>query len=86
MSEAEGGLERTSRVVMNGSATKHGIVFDFRATKGGTVGSNDNQLGLARAQGLQSRLDAQTVLAALHDEGKARVDRLNRLFLYSDAN
>lgn len=48
---------------------------------GGIVG-NDDQLGLALAEGLQGLLVAQAKLAGLHDQSQTSIDALQSLFLW----
>lgn len=54
---------------------------DFLPEMGSVVG-NDDQLGLALAEGLQGLLVAQAVLAGLHDQSQTSIDALQSLFLW----
>ena len=74
-------LNVVTSVMVDTSTAQHGIVFNFRTAKGGAVGADNHQLGLSLADALQSGLVAQAVLAALHNESKARVYGFNVLLL-----
>lgn len=47
----------------------------------GSIVGDDDQLGLALAQGLQGLLVSEAVLAGLHDQRQAGVDAIQSLFL-----
>ena len=78
---------------MHARLGQHGVVLQFGLAQRGAVARNQNQLGygykrtwmvvrtFALAQGLEGRLVAQRVLAALHDQRQAGVDGLDGLFL-----
>lgn len=44
---------------MNGGLGKHGVVLELTLAEGGSVGSDDDQLGLAGAEGLDGGLVAE---------------------------
>lgn len=50
----------------------------------GSVVGDDDQLGLTLAEGLQSLLVAQAVLAGFHDQSQTSVDALQSLFLWNE--
>ena len=68
----------TSGVVVNVGLGKHRVVLDLRLAEGRAVVADDDELGLAGTQSLESRLVPQGVLAGLHHERQARVDGLRR--------
>lgn len=45
--------------VVDGSLGEHGVVLELRLAERGSVASDDDQLGLARAQALEGRLVAK---------------------------
>lgn len=53
---------------------KHRVILDLRLAEGRAVIADDDELGLARSQGLEGGLVAQGVLARLHHKREARVD------------
>lgn len=59
---------------MNGGLGEHGVVLKLGLAERGSVGSDDDQLGLARAQGLHGRLSTQGDLTGLHHQGEPGVD------------
>lgn len=59
---------------MDGGLGEHGVVLELRLAERGSVGSNDDQLGLARAQSLHGRLSTQGDLTGLHHQGEPGVD------------
>lgn len=59
---------------MDGGLGEHGVVLKLRLAEGGSVGSNDDQLGLAGAQSLHGRLSTQGDLAGLDNQGKLGVE------------
>lgn len=46
--------------VVNGSLGKHGVVLELRLAERGSVGGDDDELGLAVTEGLQGRLVSQS--------------------------
>ena len=62
-----------SREVMNWSLGQHAVVLKLRLAERGGVASNNDQLGLARSQTLQSALIAKDDFAGLHNQRQARV-------------
>ena len=44
---------------MDGSLGKHGVVLELRLAERGSVGGDDDELGLAVTEGLQGRLVSQ---------------------------
>ena len=67
-----------TRVVVDSGLGKHGEVLDLGLAEGRAVIADDDELGLAGTQSLESRLVPQGVLAGLHHERQARVDGLGR--------
>lgn len=59
---------------MDGGLGEHGVVLELRLAEGRGVGSDDDQLGLARAQSLHGRLSTQGDLTGLHHQGEPGVD------------
>ena len=55
--------------------------FTVSLPQGRGVAGDDDELGLALAEGLQGLLVAQDVLAGLHHQGEPGVDGLGRLLL-----
>lgn len=53
---------------------QHGIVLDLALAQGRAVVGDQDQLGLALPQSLQSCLVTQAVLATLHDQLQSRID------------
>ena len=45
---------------MDGSLGKHGVVLELRLAERGSVGGDDDELGLAVTEGLQGRLVSQS--------------------------
>ena len=70
-------------VVVNLNLGKHGKVLDLGLAKGRAVGSDEDHLGLALAEGLGGGLVAEDGLAGLHDQLKAGVHVLHVLLLRS---
>lgn len=71
---------------MDGDLAQHGVVLELRLAERGRVASDDDELGLAGTQALQSRLVTESDLARLHDQRQARgqgVGLLLRLFKLS---
>lgn len=60
--------------VVDRSLGQHGVVLQLRLAERGGVGSDDDQLGLARAQSLHGRLGTEGDLAGLHHQGEPGVD------------
>jgi hypothetical protein len=56
------------------SLGQHAVVLQLRLAERRSVASNDDQLGLARAQRLQRALVADSNLAGLHDKRQLGVD------------
>lgn len=50
----------------------------------GSIVGDDDQLGLALAQGLQGLLVSEAVLAGFHDQRQTGVDAIQSLFLLGD--
>lgn len=61
---------------MNGGLGQHGVVLELTLAERRGVGSDDNQLGLARAQSLHGRLSTEGDLTGLHHQGEPGVDLL----------
>lgn len=59
---------------MDRSLGQHGVVLQLRLAERGGVGSDDDQLGLTRAQSLHGRRSAQGDLTGLHHQGEPGVD------------
>jgi hypothetical protein len=59
--EAE--AERTAIVMVHPALGEHSVVFDLGFTERGTVIGDDNELGLARAERLESSLVPEGVFA-----------------------
>lgn len=59
---------------MDRSLGQHGVVLQFGLAERGSVGSDDDQLGLTGAQSLHGRLDTQGDLAGLHHQSEPGVD------------
>lgn len=55
---------------------EHSVVFNFGFADNGAVIGEDDELGLAGAEGPEGGLVAEDELAALHDEGELAVDVL----------
>lgn len=77
-------IDVVSLEVVHLALGKHGVVLEFGLTKRGGVRRDENELGLARAQSLDSGLEAERILARLHDQREARIDILRRLLLTLD--
>ncbi len=60
---------------------KHGVVLDFGFAKGRGVGSNNNQLSLARAQSLHGGLVSKAEFSALNHQLEAGVHVFGSSFL-----
>lgn len=60
--------------VVDRSLGQHGVVLQLRLAERRSVGSNDDQFGLARAQSLHGRLGTQGDLTGLHHQGEPGVD------------
>lgn len=63
----------TMEVVHTG-LREHGIILNLTLAQSRAVVGNEDKLGLALAQGLQSRLESQAVLATLHHQLQASID------------
>lgn len=63
-----------AREVVDGGLGEHGVVLELRLAERGSVGSDDDQLGLAGAQSLHGRLSTQGDLTGLHHQGEPGVD------------
>ena len=61
---------------------KHGKVLNLRLAKRRAVGSDQDELGLSGAEGLEGGFVAEGCLSGLHDELDTRVHRLDILFLW----
>ena len=59
---------------MNGGLGKHGVVLKFTLAERRSVGSDDDQLSLTRAQSLHGRLSTQCDFTGLHHQGEPGVD------------
>lgn len=68
----------TSEVV-DGSLGQHAVVLEFTLSQGRSVASNDDQLGLAGSQRLESRLVAESDLSGLHNKRQLGVDAVGIL-------
>lgn len=68
-----------TRVVVDSALGKHSVVLNLRLSQGGSVGGDDNHLGLASAQSLDGGLVTQSSLSRLHHQLKLAVDGLNNL-------
>jgi len=68
-----------ARVVVYTGLGKHGVVLDLGLTKGRAVVGDDDELGFARAKGLEGGLVAKGGLARLHYKLKTGVDGLHGL-------
>lgn len=55
--------------VVDGGLGQHGVVLELRLAQRGGVAGNDDELGLASTEGLESRLVAQSDLSRLHHCG-----------------
>ena len=71
-------------VVVDAGLGKVSVVLDLRAHQRGAVVGDDHKLGLALAEGLEGLVEAEAVLAALHDESKLGVDAFLGLLLFLD--
>lgn len=60
--------------VVDGSLGQHGVVLKLTLAEGRSVGSDDDQLGLAGAKSLHGRLSTQGDFAGLHHQGEPGVD------------
>ena len=71
-------------VVVDVGLRKVSVVLNLRTHKRRAVVGDDHKLGLALAEGLEGLVEAEAVLAALHDEGELGVDTLLGLLLFLD--
>jgi hypothetical protein len=72
---------RTARVLVDTGLGEHGVVLDLRLAQRRAVAGDQDQLGGALAQGLQGGLVAEGVLARLHAQCEAVVQRVGGLLL-----
>lgn len=66
---------------MHARLREHGVVLDLGLAHGRAVVRDDDELALAAAEALEGSLEAEGVLAGLHDERQPGVDVLLGLFL-----
>mmetsp|Transcript_10258 Transcript_10258/g.9060 ORF Transcript_10258/g.9060 Transcript_10258/m.9060 type:complete len:171 (-) Transcript_10258:146-658(-) len=69
-------LDVVAAVVVHAGLGQHSVVLQLGLPHRRNVVGHNQELGLARAQGLQGSLEAQLVLAGLHDQGQTAVDVL----------
>ncbi len=62
--------------MVHGALRQHRVVLQLRLAQGRAVLGNDHELRATLAQRVQGRLVADPVLATLHDQPKAAVDRV----------
>ena len=62
--------------VVDGSLAEHRVVLELTLAERRSVAGNDDELGLARADGLDGALVTKDDGTGLHNKRKARVDRV----------
>jgi hypothetical protein len=72
-------LDVVALVVVDGDLAEHGVVLHLALAQGRAVASNQDELGLAVAKGLDRLLVAELDLAGLDDEGQTRTDGVGAL-------
>ena len=71
-------------VVVDGGLGEHAVVFEFGLADGVAVVGDNDDLSAVGAEGSHSLVEAEDVLAGLHDEGDLGVEVINlRLGLLS---
>ena len=71
-------------VVVDGGLGEHAVVFEFGLADGVAVVGDNDDLSATGAEGSHSLVEAEDVLAGLHDEGDLGVEVINlRLGLLS---
>ena len=71
-------------VVVDGGLGEHAVVFEFGLADGVAVVGDNNDLSATGTEGSHSLVEAEDVLAGLHDEGDLGVEVINlRLGLLS---